>query len=317
MIKLKELVIKTSFEDIWDVLIENYKDIVENHDQYNNVFKKLFVLEGAENIENIVIMIEKTGLDSEEVFYNVCGIKNLNEVMGRYNLSYMTWDKWLGYDVAGDTIAKYTPAEIVAHCIWEMTWNGFTEEQLQKRIEDLEWYVNESAKVDNFMRSIADNGGMINDSDPHKIIDSYNNDHSGYIECLLLDIIKKDIVTPQQLQYIMKYINLKEFDRQAYIYEARQMIKDGVVLNRDVILKLINFKAFDFIDKALDSNSVSKEALTELKCPGKNEPFRKVKLRLFEKSQKQMSKRNIKKIDYATPLSQLKDIEDDNIVIQL
>ena len=59
-------------------------------------------------------------------------------------LSIRRESKWLGYEVSPKVLKKMSKEEIMAHCLWEMTFMGFTQNKirrelnkLKKRVEDI------------------------------------------------------------------------------------------------------------------------------------------------------------------------------------
>ena len=48
-----------------------------------------------------------------------------------YSLVALEWSKWLGSEIAENTLVIFNPNEISAHCIWEMTFFGITEKMIQ------------------------------------------------------------------------------------------------------------------------------------------------------------------------------------------
>lgn len=66
-----------------------------------------------------------------EVYHEVYGINQA--VPGdeaHYGLGFMAWAKWLGSPVCRETLDSYLAAEIVLHCLYDMTFYGFTEEDI-------------------------------------------------------------------------------------------------------------------------------------------------------------------------------------------
>ena len=43
----------------------------------------------------------------------------------RYALDYDPWENWLGMEIDADTRKRFTDAEIIAACLWEMTFFAF------------------------------------------------------------------------------------------------------------------------------------------------------------------------------------------------
>ena len=48
----------------------------------------------------------------------------------RCGLDLPRWEEWLAIRVPQSLLEKITAAEIVAHCVWEMTFYGFTQENI-------------------------------------------------------------------------------------------------------------------------------------------------------------------------------------------
>jgi hypothetical protein len=48
----------------------------------------------------------------------------------RCGLDLSPWEEWLAIRVPQSLLEKMTPAEIVCHCVWEMTFYGFTQEKI-------------------------------------------------------------------------------------------------------------------------------------------------------------------------------------------
>ncbi len=53
-------------------------------------------------------------------------------------LDFTPWAEWLALPIEADTEGRLSSAEIVAHCLWEMTWHGYEEEHVQEKIEEIE-----------------------------------------------------------------------------------------------------------------------------------------------------------------------------------
>ena len=49
-----------------------------------------------------------------------------------WGLSYHPWREWLGMAIDPKTRQTFSDAEIVAHSLWEMTWNGFDEASIEE-----------------------------------------------------------------------------------------------------------------------------------------------------------------------------------------
>lgn len=56
----------------------------------------------------------------------------------RYGLDLSPWEEWLAVRVPPALAAAMPAAEIVAHCVWEMTFYGFTQERVAENRAEIE-----------------------------------------------------------------------------------------------------------------------------------------------------------------------------------
>ena len=77
----------------------------------------------------------------DQPFWDVSCIKEGDP--DRCGLDLSPWDTWLGLRVRQSLLDKMTAAEIVAHCVWEMTFYGFTQEKIAAFRAELECSVRE------------------------------------------------------------------------------------------------------------------------------------------------------------------------------
>ena len=61
-----------------------------------------------------------------------------------FALDFEPWNEWLGMEIEADTLEKYLASEIAAHCLQEMTFFGFDEDdigaeraELDRRVDEL------------------------------------------------------------------------------------------------------------------------------------------------------------------------------------
>ncbi len=55
-----------------------------------------------------------------------------------YAIEFTDWAEWLGMEVDPTTLASYEELEILSHCLWEMTFMGYTPEAIQQAREQLD-----------------------------------------------------------------------------------------------------------------------------------------------------------------------------------
>lgn len=81
------------------------------------------------HLKNLQIFIESKKLeDSNELDFHVCGIKlSVENEIDSYDIKFALketpWEQWLGMEITLETIQNFSATNIVAHCLYEMTWN--------------------------------------------------------------------------------------------------------------------------------------------------------------------------------------------------
>jgi len=53
-------------------------------------------------------------------------------------IEFVDWSEWLGMVIDAATSNRFTATEIVAHCVWEMSFFGFDEETIHERWTEIE-----------------------------------------------------------------------------------------------------------------------------------------------------------------------------------
>ena len=53
----------------------------------------------------------------------------------RWAIQFERWENWLGMEIEESTRKRLSPVEIVAHCLWEMTFEGFEQEKIQATMQ--------------------------------------------------------------------------------------------------------------------------------------------------------------------------------------
>lgn len=56
----------------------------------------------------------------------------------RWSLSLTPWEKWLGMSIEPDTLTSYPPVQVLAHCLWEICFHGFTQTQVKVTLDELQ-----------------------------------------------------------------------------------------------------------------------------------------------------------------------------------
>ena len=111
-----------------------YTDTDRNLEGYRIVLDKLKEITPEENSFEIVLQtIEEEG---EESYVHVnatdLSLKPTDEFSGSRSLMGTPWCKWLSMPISKESKENFKEIEIIAHCLWEMTFCGFDDESIQE-----------------------------------------------------------------------------------------------------------------------------------------------------------------------------------------
>lgn len=130
-----DLIQACTFGDVEKSILRFYPGQKKNISGYKYVFETLRHMRHRRNKEGMTIRIEKVGRGKNQ-YVDVSG-KCATDDHESYALEYTSWAKWLGYDVDQTALKKMTKEDIVAHCLWEMTFIGFTQDKIRQKIAAL------------------------------------------------------------------------------------------------------------------------------------------------------------------------------------
>jgi hypothetical protein len=169
---LSQLIGTSEWADVERSLRRHYPDAQESLEGYGDTFLLLRRLTPATSSMRLSIRTTfRPGLD-DEPFPEVVGkngtlnrdqedFKHLGKAAdstyalsaAEFGLELESWNEWLGMEIEVDTLDEYLESEIIAHCLYEMTFFGFTEaeisaqrEELQRRIDELDAMTEEEKK---------------------------------------------------------------------------------------------------------------------------------------------------------------------------
>jgi len=161
--KFKQLIDKYSWGDVWSTFRKLYSDQEKNCEGYKQVFSELRTIKPVETKMRIVIEdVPEEG--NQESYVHVSGkdgtLKKAihskhfkNDGMGNqeesFAIEYTPWKKWLGMKIDPLSSERYSEDEIIAHCLWEMTFAGFDQASIKKQINELKRRVEE---IDNMTK---------------------------------------------------------------------------------------------------------------------------------------------------------------------
>ncbi len=169
---LKELVYRTNWCDVKASLINTYPDAERSIEGYELVFSTLSsLITQKTNMRIFIESVFREGIDKQP-FVDVSGKngtlnRNLSDFqhLGKpqdseyanseasFALEMVPWEEWLDMEIDSASRQDYSDSEILAHCLWEMTFFGFDQttisnqkEELDRRIKELDNMTEEEKK---------------------------------------------------------------------------------------------------------------------------------------------------------------------------
>ncbi|WP_321515407.1 DUF6557 family protein [Marinifilum fragile] len=136
--RLKELIEKHYWQEVQPILLSLYSDQDRNIKSYRLVFEKIKNLQVEESNHEILI---RNITESGETYVHVNAIslseKEIDGELMTYSLILTPWNEWAGMSINAESLSTFPEKEIIVHCLWEMTFCGFDEEDVKKVSDEI------------------------------------------------------------------------------------------------------------------------------------------------------------------------------------
>lgn len=140
---LKEILKGINWLHVQMELIDQYSEEEENIKDYEKVFRLIELMDVIES-ELVLFISEEVDPISDEKYIDVSGVKEegLEKIDSQgsnqsYALEYIPWEEWLGMKIAKATLENFSNLEIIAHCLYEMTFVSFDQDEIKKSFDEL------------------------------------------------------------------------------------------------------------------------------------------------------------------------------------
>jgi hypothetical protein len=127
----KDIIINSNWNDIEKLLL-TLDENKNNLEGYKKVYDELMKLKPKRS--DCVLSIKHVK-NVEEEYEDVFGISKKDNQ--NYALEFTPWQEWLGMEVDQKTLKKYSKSSIIANCIYEMTFYGFDQKKIKKKMDEL------------------------------------------------------------------------------------------------------------------------------------------------------------------------------------
>lgn len=144
--KLKEIIpaYKVTFNEVFGFLQSQYGDDMAFKDEYAHVYDFIKSINSTDKNVNFKIGMGwiKDDIDNEE-YVDVYGYNENGECLA---IEFVPWEDWCNAELTESTM-KFSPIEIIANCLYEMTFIAFDEETIQNKLLKMEEDVKEICKT--------------------------------------------------------------------------------------------------------------------------------------------------------------------------
>jgi len=135
-IRFCDLLSEVEFEDVFSHIYDWYENQRNCKEAYLKVFNNIRSMKPKKhNLDDLFISVEATEEDGE-IYPDVYGHTVVGSNAGRnYCIEFVEWNDWISMYITKETLNTFTKEQIVAACMYEMTFSGFEEEKVQETLK--------------------------------------------------------------------------------------------------------------------------------------------------------------------------------------
>ncbi|NUM47023.1 MAG: hypothetical protein HUU38_20175 [Anaerolineales bacterium] len=131
--KLYDLIHKHAWDDVQTALVRLYPDYESELAGYRQVYDKLKTLAPVPSDLRLLIQLVYSEHAQEfdvelKCLYPPHATRNASSL---FALELTPWANWLGMAIEAQTLADFSEFDILAHCLYQMTFFGFTQEDIK------------------------------------------------------------------------------------------------------------------------------------------------------------------------------------------
>jgi hypothetical protein len=147
----KELLAKYSDEDAINRVMVLYPDQQKNKAGYVKAIAELRKKRAQKTdvsikVETMLAKDDPFAEPEDKDWIDICGKKASGDE--NWALDLTSWNEWLSMPITEESLKNFSELDILAHCLWEMTWHGYTNRSIQARMKDLKLRVDEIQEME-------------------------------------------------------------------------------------------------------------------------------------------------------------------------
>jgi hypothetical protein len=164
---LQELLDAYEYADIEDTFASLYKkNYKRNAVGYEEVFE---TLKECDDVIFSDYSIQISHVDGNDPYEHVNGKKATDDF--DVSLSLTPWKEWLGMRISPSVFTGYTSKEIICHCLWEMTFYGYNEKEIEKVISEIELSIDSSKRFESVEAMVEELEDMEEEAESREILE--------------------------------------------------------------------------------------------------------------------------------------------------
>jgi len=137
MTTLKDIVDLHQWKDIYRRMAKLYPKPHKNLEGYKRVFKVLRKLDATKKRSRLLIELYACYDKYDDRYYTSVHGVTPKRRGDTYALEFSSWQEWLGMRVSDASIYAYESVDIICHCLYEMTFFGFTPKDVGNNVADV------------------------------------------------------------------------------------------------------------------------------------------------------------------------------------
>ena len=140
-IQFADLLKSVEFETVFSRLLFYFPREERSKEGYKEVFETLLNIKPTPmiNLNSIFIKVsyQKDFFDDKK-YIDVSGVQVFNSTNIKYGIEFCPWKEWVSMYITQDSLDNFTKEDIVAACLYELTFFGFTDSAVQTEAKKLQ-----------------------------------------------------------------------------------------------------------------------------------------------------------------------------------
>ena len=142
---LYNLIREVKFEDVFARVCHYFDSQKNSKDGYESAFNELMTKNRHKhNLSDLFIRVEVINEDGSD-YLNIDGIDINNGK--HYGIEFCPWEDWVSMFIQQETLDTMSKEDIVAGCLYEMTFFGFSEKRVQKELKEMKELIEKAKKL--------------------------------------------------------------------------------------------------------------------------------------------------------------------------